>query len=97
MKRLWMGCSLLAAVACASIAVGATDADVDRSFFPYRTSVPAFPGVKPGLVIGKDNVEPFRNAVDPALYQHLKDGWLEIPVGPTTSLDLQSVSVVGTL
>lgn len=88
MKRQWMGCSLLAAVACSSIALAATDADVDKSFFPYRNSVPAFPGIKPGLAIDKDNVDSFRNAVDPALYQHLKDGWLEIPVGPTTSLDL---------
>ena len=61
---------------------------VDDSFYPYREGTPNVPGLSPGTVVTSANVDSVKNALDPALYQHVKDGWLEIEVGETTSFDL---------
>ena len=85
----------------ASLGVGAANAatqrDVENSFYPYRNSVPEFSGLRPGVtVINTSNVERFKDILDPALYHHLKNGWLEIKVGPTTSFDLHPSYVEAT-
>lgn len=73
------------AFACFAIpALAATDADVDNSFFPYKGGFPSLPGLTPGTVINKANVEQFKNAFDPGLYDIVKDGWVEITVGKST-------------
>jgi hypothetical protein len=69
-------------------AQAATMEDVERSFYPYKDSVPQVEGLTPGTVVNAGNVDRFKGALDPALYQHVKDGWLEITVGETTSFDL---------
>jgi hypothetical protein len=81
----------LAAVALAS-ALGAGQAIaadvVDQSFYPYRESVPTFPGMDVGMTINAGNAAQFEKAIDPAVFQMVKDGWLELTVGETTSFDL---------
>lgn len=72
----------------APLAQGATEADVEKSFYPYKGGVPTHPAVKVGTVINKDNVESVKSALDPATYQFIKDGWVQYTVGQTTSLDI---------
>ncbi len=66
----------------------ATLEDVEASFYPYKEGVPHVEGITPGMVINASNVESAKDALDPGLYQHIKDGWVEITVGETTSFDL---------
>ena len=61
---------------------------VDNSFYPYREGVPTFPGLAAGMKINSGNVAQFEEAIDPAVFQMVKDGWLELTVGETTSFDL---------
>jgi len=61
---------------------------VDSSFYPYRESVPTFPGLAAGMKINSGNVAQFEEVIDPAVFQMVKDGWLELTVGETTSFDL---------
>ncbi|MBI2313837.1 MAG: DUF1329 domain-containing protein [Betaproteobacteria bacterium] len=96
MKQQVIAVSLLAAAAVAPTAFGATEADVEKSFFPYKSGVPASPGLKPGLVIKKDNADQFKDVMDAALYQFIKDGWYEVTVAATTSLDLNKNYVEAT-
>lgn len=69
-------------------ALAATLEDVENSFFPYRSGVPDKEGITPGTVIDDSNVEMAKDVLDPALYQHVKDGWLKITVGETTDFAL---------
>ena len=65
----------------------ATEADVEKSFFPYKDGTPSADGVTPGAVINKDNVEQFKEVLDEGMYKVIKNGWYEIKVGKTTSFD----------
>lgn len=82
MKRTLTALALAAAFAAPSFA--ATEADVDQSFHPYKGGFPGLPGLTPGVVINKANVEQFKNAFDPGLFDMVKDGWVEITVGKST-------------
>ena len=75
-------------MAIASPALALTDADVDASFFPYKDGVPSAPGLEAGVTIDQNNVEQFRDVIDPAMYSFIKQGWTSIKVGETTSFDL---------
>ena len=88
MKSMIKNLMLLAAMAGTATSFAATLEDVENSFFPYKSGQPQVAGVTPGMVINASNVDSVKDALDPALYQHLKDGWLEIKVGETTSFDL---------
>ena len=68
-----------------SPAHGATDADLEKSFYPYKSGVPSFPGLAPGTVINKGNVEQFKDALDSGMVQVIRNGWYELKVGKTTS------------
>ena len=61
---------------------------VDDSFYPYKDGVPQMDGLSVGTVVTSANVDGLKDALDPALYQQVKDGWVEIQVGETTSFDL---------
>lgn len=62
--------------------------DVDNSFSPYESSKPSYAGLSVGTVINQSNVDQFKDVLDPALAQHITDGWYEVTVGETTSFDL---------
>ncbi len=79
---------LMLALASFGRAAAATAEDVDNSFYPYNEGAPKIEGLEAGSVVSAANVEAVKGALDPALYQHVKDGWLEIKVGKTTSFDL---------
>lgn len=63
-------------------------ADVDSSFYPYRNGVPTHAVAVPGAVVNAGNADQAKDALDPALYEQIKKGWVEIAIGETTSFDL---------
>lgn len=79
--------SLALAAACFG-AHAASEADVEKSFYPYKSGVPTVAGLEVGSVVNAANADRFKDAMDPGLYSHVKNGWLEIKVGKTTSFDL---------
>ncbi len=58
----------------AGSALAATTDDLEQSFNPYRNGYPKFPGLAAGIVINKNNLEQFKDAIDPGLYLAMKDG-----------------------
>ncbi|MBT3094026.1 MAG: DUF1329 domain-containing protein [Candidatus Thiodiazotropha sp. (ex Lucina pensylvanica)] len=66
----------------------ATNEDVEKSFYPYKTGVPTFEGLSTGLVIDQSNVDKFKDVLDPAMHEFISQGWTKITVGETTSFDL---------
>lgn len=88
MRQILLAVSMaLLASSAASIANAATEADVEKSFFPYKDGPPTADGVTPGAVINKDNVDQFKAVLDEGMYKVIKNGWYEIKVGKTTSFD----------
>lgn len=81
---------LAAAALAAALGAGqAVAADVvDNSFYPYRDGAPSFAGLEVGMTINAGNVAQFEEVIDPAMYQMIKDGSVELKVGETTSFDL---------
>ena len=86
----------LLAVGAVGSAFAATEADVEKSFFPYKNGVPTFPGLSEGTVVSAKNVDQFKEVVDPALFDMIKRGWLEVTVGKTTSFDMNKPYVEAT-
>jgi hypothetical protein len=78
----------LAAALGASQGYATTLDDVEKSFYPYKDGVPQAEGLSVGMTINSANVEQFTEVLDPAIYQQIKDGWLDVKVGETTSFDL---------
>lgn len=78
------------------IAGAATEADLEKSFQPYRSGAPSVPGLVAGTVINKGNVASFKDALDPGLFRHIQDGWVEVTVGATTSYDLNKAYIDAT-
>jgi len=79
---------LLGVIAFPCVHAAATLEDVERSFRPYKDGFPQIAGVKPGMVITASNADQAKEVLDPELYQHIKDGWVEITVGETTDFIL---------
>jgi hypothetical protein len=88
--------TLAAALCLCTAGLASADDIVDKSFYPYKAGVPTHPFAKPGVVINAANVEQAKDVLDPAMYQMIKDGWTEIKVGPTTSIDLNKAYVAAT-
>tara|TARA_R110002110_G_scaffold105212_1_gene264713 strand:- start:1622 stop:2932 length:1311 start_codon:yes stop_codon:yes gene_type:complete len=84
----------------AGLSVGCVSAasleDVEKSFYPYKDGAPSFSGLSEGMVINSSNADQFRDILDPAVFQQLKDGWFEMKVGETTSFDLHPKYVEAT-
>lgn len=76
-----------ALLAVSATAWGATEANVDDIFLPYKNGTPQVPGLKPGLVINKANLDQFKDVVDPGQQLAIQRGWYEITVGRTLSFD----------
>jgi hypothetical protein len=67
----------------------AANADVvDDSFYPYRDGAPTAENLTVGMTINAANADQFKDILDPATYEQLKNGWWEMKVGQTTSFDL---------
>ena len=82
--------ALLGAMSWGGAARAATPEDVKQSFRPYDDWKPEAPGVVPGAVINQGNVESFADVLDPALYDHVAQGWVELRVAETESLLLNT-------
>lgn len=78
----------LFAAGALGLAHAATDADVDATFNPYKNGLPSYPGLTPGTVINKANVDKFKEVIPLGVYTLLKDGMMEIKIGPTTQFQL---------
>lgn len=88
MKSTMRNIALAAALGGAASSYAATLEEVEKSFYPYKDSVPEAVGVTVGMTINASNVESVKDVLDPGTYQQVKDGWFEITVGETTSFDL---------
>jgi Protein of unknown function (DUF1329) len=88
--------ALALAVSILGAAHAATEADVEASFNPYKNGFPSFPGLAAGTVVNKGNVEQFKDALDPAMYTIIKNGWYEIRVAPTTQFEVNKPYVEAT-
>lgn len=79
---------LAAGTLFASSAQALIPEDVDQSFYPYKYNMPQHEGLTAGMVINASNADQFQNIIDPEIFQHIKNGWMELTVGETTSFDL---------
>jgi hypothetical protein len=61
---------------------------METAFHPYKNGVPKFEGLSKGMTISSANVDQFKEIIDPELFTKIKEGWLEIKIGDTTSFDL---------
>lgn len=86
-KNIFPLLSLLMASLCVPVQA-ATEADVEQSFNPYKNGFPNFPGLQPGTVINKTNVEQFKDILDQGMYTVIKNGWYEMKAGATTQFEL---------
>lgn len=80
--------ALLLSFAIVGAANAFTEADVDQSFYPYKDGVPEYPGYQPGMTITQENVDLFKEILDPALYSHVKAGWVALKTKETEDLVL---------
>jgi Protein of unknown function (DUF1329) len=88
MKKRLLVTAMMLAGAFTGLAHAATEADVETSFNPYKNGFPSFPGLAVGTTVNKGNVDQFKDALDPALYTIIKNGWYEVKVGPTTQFSV---------
>jgi len=86
----------IAAVIVSSTALAAAEADIEATFFPYKSGAPKFAGLNPGMTINKGNVDQFKEILAVGTYKAIKEGWTEIKVGATTSFDLSKPYVEAT-
>lgn len=73
-----------------------TSEDVENSFFPYRSGVPSYSGLKVGMIIDKDNVESFKDVLDAASFLFIKKGWTKIEVSPHEELSMHPKYIAAT-
>ncbi len=69
---------------------------VDDSFYPYRDSVPSHEGLSAGMTINAANVDQYKDILDPAVFDQLKNGLWEMKVAETTSFGLHENYVEAT-
>ncbi len=81
-------CLISIALASSVAAQAATLSDVEQSFYPYKNGTPSAAGLNPGMVINSANINQFTTIIDPELADHIRQGWMEMTVGATTSFDL---------
>jgi hypothetical protein len=51
----------------ASSPLQADDTIINNAFHPYRDALPQAPGLNPGMLIERSNVERFKELLDPAM------------------------------
>lgn len=92
-KRTVTTMALTAALAAGQVATADV---VDNSFFPYKEGAPTFAGLEVGMTINSSNADQFKEVLDEATYDQLKNGWWEMKVGETTSFGLHENYVSAT-
>lgn len=94
MKLLKLLPALLAGIT--SVALAATEADVENTFNPYKSGYPTYPGLTPGMTINKANVDQFKDALAVGTYKIIKAGYFEMKVGATTNFALPQAYIDAT-
>ena len=92
-KKIYTGLSL---ALFSTLAFAVTDAEIEGSFFPYKSGVPSISGLTPGMVINKNNVQKFKDILDVATYGLVEKGQLEFPIEQTHSISLHPNYVAAT-
>lgn len=73
----------------AAVPALADDAEIQAQFYTYQNWQPEVPaGLAAGTVINAGNVDGFSAVLDPAMVQHIKDGWTEMKVGEVLDMPL---------
>lgn len=88
--------SLIAGISGAVLAEPISDAVIDQAFHTYRDSVPNSPNVKPGMTISSANVDQVKQALNPAMFDLVKAGDLDIAVGKTFDFTLHDKYIAAT-
>lgn len=96
MTYLKLALTITAILGFAGTAAAGPMEDLEDSFYPYNNWTPEHPFAQPGVVINQQNVEQARDVLTPGMYQHIKDGWVEITVGATTDFALHDNYVQAT-
>ena len=86
----------LAMLVTAGTVLAVSDDVINQSFYPYADATPTAPGITAGTVINQSNWEVAADVTDAALLEAIKNGWVEITVGETTSFDLHPAYVDAT-
>jgi hypothetical protein len=86
----------LCAAAAPSIAAEVPQSVIDSAFYTYKNGGPTAPGLKPGMLITKDNVESFKDILNPATFDFIKKGDYEMQVGKTIDFTLHSKFIEAT-
>ncbi|WP_027716144.1 DUF1329 domain-containing protein [Desulfuromonas sp. TF] len=69
-------------------ALAATEADLEKTFYPYKSGVPSAAGITPGMVINASNWQVAKDVLPEEILTYIKDGDYVITVGETTSFDV---------
>jgi len=88
MNKLHITIGGIALALCLGEAAAFTKEDVESSFYPYKNWTPTHPGYEPGMVIDQSNVDQFKDVLDPAMYDHVKNGEVALQTHETRSLEL---------
>ena len=95
-NRSFQSCLPALLVGCLCLSQGAAsgaEPGVERSFALARENPPA---IAPGTVIGKANVEQYKEWLDGGMLQAIRNGWYEIRVAPSTSFDVDKAYIDAT-
>ena len=80
--------ALAIGLAVGGAALAASEADIEKSFNPYKAGMPSHAGLTPGMTINKANVDQFKDVLAVGTYKLLKEGYFELKVGATTDFSL---------
>lgn len=79
---------IAAAIVLCTIASPAASGPIEDSFYPYRNGFPSYPGLEPGMIVDKSNVEQFREILDPQIFKEVKAGYYQMRIGSPMSFEL---------
>jgi len=88
LKKTLIALTVSSVIATAAQAAQISEDVIKTSFYPYAAGLPQVEGIKAGMVINQSNVETVKDALDPAMYQFIKNGDYEMKVGETTDFVL---------
>lgn len=95
--KKYVGLVITLALATTAAQAQFTEEDVKNSFYPYENYTPEFAGYTPGMKINQGNVEQFKDILDPAMYDHVKRGDVELQTKATESLELHPNYIKATM
>jgi hypothetical protein len=87
----WFVAAVCAAVVVGGLAradQGSSEADIEEAFHTYQKGPVEIPGIKPGMVIRKENSEAAEGYIPQEELKYLKQGWFEIKVEQTHDVPL---------